>query len=169
MGPAAAIVTPEKVERPSFAPSDRIAKLRALTKKDVPELCIERAVLFTQSYKETEGEPADIRRAKAFAKVLGEMTIYVKEGELVVGNQASKPQAGKLFPELGVNWLEKELDTISTRPQDPFLLSEEDKRILREEVIPYWRNRCVEARIDLTRPRASSTWRTSSGHGASPK
>ena len=143
MAASVMIKAPEKPDKPAFVPSDRIAKLRALTKKDVPKLCIERAILFTRSYKETEGEPADIRRAEAFAKVLREMTIYIKEGELVVGNQASEPQAGKLFPELGVNWLEKELDTISTRPQDPFSLSEKDKTILREEVIPYWHNRCV--------------------------
>ena len=68
----------------------------------------------------------------------------------MVGNHASEPMAGKLFPELGVNWLEKELDTISTRPQDPFNLSQENKKILREEVIPFWRKRCVEHRIDST-------------------
>ena len=147
------IKTSENTEQFAFGASARIIKLRALTKKEVPKLCIDRAVLFTRSYKETEGDPSDIRRAKAFAKVLREMTIYIKEGELIVGNQASEPMAGKLFPELGVNWLEKELDSISTRPQDPFALSAEDKKALKEEVIPYWRDRSVEARIDSQLPK----------------
>jgi len=153
MPSAVALKVSDNTEGPAFGASDRIVKLRELTKKDVPKFCIDRAVLFTRSYKETEGEPSDVRRAKAFAKVLREMTIYIREGELIVGNQASESMAGKLFPELGVNWLEQELDTISTRPQDPFLLSAEDKNTLKEEVIPYWLNKSVEARIDSMLPK----------------
>ena len=152
MGSTISYKCPEDAVKPSFAP-ERIAKLRAIIKTNIPNLCLERALIYTRSYKETEGLPADIRRATAFAKLLRDMTIYINEGELIVGNQASKPMAGKIFPELGVNWLEKELETISTRPQDPFFVSADAKKILREEVIPYWKNRCVEARVDYLLPQ----------------
>ena len=59
-------------------------------------VCIERARFYTESYKETEGEPAAIRNAKALTKTLSEMTIFIDEDELVVGNRASKPGKSSL-------------------------------------------------------------------------
>lgn len=108
-----------------------------------PEICLERARLVTQAYKETEGEPMVIRRAKALAKVLDEMTIFIQPDQLIVGNQASKLRAAPLFPETEAVYLEKELDLFPQREQDRLLISEEAKRELREEILPYWRGRTV--------------------------
>ena len=41
-------------------------------------------------------------------------------------------------------WLLKELDQFPTRPQDRFAISEDDKRIYREELFPYWEKRSMK-------------------------
>ena len=46
------------------------------------EICIERARYYTQVFKETEGEHPSIRAAKALARTLDEMTIYILPEEL---------------------------------------------------------------------------------------
>ncbi len=137
------MLAPEDVKKPDFVRSMRIAKLRELVRPPINLLSAERARLVTESYKETEGLPVEIRRAKAADKILSEMTIYLMEGSLIVGNSAPTPMGGKLFPELGIDWIEAELDTISTRAQDPYYASEKVKAELREHVIPYWRGKTV--------------------------
>ena len=92
-----------------------------------PVLCADRSVLVTESYRETEALPPVLRQALAFDRVLSEMPIWIQDGELIVSNIASKPRGAFLFPEYGHHWLIKELDTISTRTVDPWLLSDEDK------------------------------------------
>ena len=62
---------------------------------------IERMHFFTESYKETLGEPEVIRRAKALAKLLNNMTIIIQEDELIVGDHAEHPNWVPLMPELG--------------------------------------------------------------------
>jgi formate C-acetyltransferase len=61
------------------------------------EVCIDRICLVTQSYKETEGEPVIIRRAKGLKNVLENMTINIYKDELIVGNQASNRRFGHFF------------------------------------------------------------------------
>jgi len=138
------IFASEDVEKPEFVRNMRIAKLRDLVRPKVNLLSTERARLITESYKETEGLPIEIRRAKAFEKILSEMTIYILEGSLILGNSGPTPMGGKLYPEYGVKWLEDELDTISTRPQDPYFASDEVKRELREEIFPYWKGKTID-------------------------
>ncbi|MFX0134373.1 MAG: pyruvate formate lyase family protein, partial [Candidatus Hodarchaeota archaeon] len=54
------------------------------------EICIERARYYTQLYKETEKEHPSLRAAKALARTLDEMTIYILPEELLIGNRSSK-------------------------------------------------------------------------------
>ena len=108
-------------------------------------MCLDRVRLVTDSYKETEGLPAEIRRAKAFEKVVEGMTIYILDEELIVGNFASNPGYGNLYPEYGVEWILAELDRFSTRATDRFRLTEEDKKELRE-ILPWWKGKTVTDR-----------------------
>ena len=77
--------------------NNRIAKLREGLFYNIPEICSERAVIFTDSMKKSEGEPIVKRRAKALYEILDKMTIYIRPGELIVGNQASKRQRRSCF------------------------------------------------------------------------
>lgn len=108
------------------------------------EISLERALLYTASHKQTEGEPVMIRRAKATAWILDHVQISIRDDELIAGNRTIKPRAGIMSPEMAPYWLLKELDQFPTRPQDRFNISEEDKRIYREELFPYWENRSMK-------------------------
>jgi len=116
------------------------------------EVCVERARLYTSSYQETEGQPSAIRAAKALAKTLAEMTIHIDEEELIVGNRTSKRLAGVIPVERGdINAvLELEMDTMGKRKR-PFMISENDKKVFREEILPYWKGKTV-------RDKKASVW-----------
>ena len=118
--------------------SARINRLRA----DVlgpPELCIERGFLMTESYKETEGEPFIIRRAKALKKILSEMTISIDDDELIVGKTTSKKRGAFIIPEIQWEWYLDQIDALSTREWDKLKpISENDKELMKG-FLPYWK------------------------------
>ena len=122
------------------AKSERIEKLKAELFREMPQIEADRAVLLTQSYMETEGEPMVIRRAKAFKNILENIPITIRPYELVVGSATKRPRSCQVFPEFSYDWLEAEFDTVATRSADPFYISEETKNTLRG-VCKYWKGR----------------------------
>lgn len=108
------------------------------------EISLERALLYTASHKQTAGEPVLLRRAKATAWILDHVQISIREDELIVGNRTVKPRAGIVSPEMDSYWLLNELDSFASRSQDRFVISEEDKRIYREALFPYWEKRSMK-------------------------
>lgn len=123
---------------------ERINELKKDLFKNKREVSLERALLYTESHKQTEGEPVIIRRAKATAHILDNVRISIREGELIAGNRTIKPRSGIISPEMDPYWIYKELDTIHDRPQDPFIICEEDKKIYREQLYPYWKGRSMK-------------------------
>jgi len=126
---------------------DRVKLLRDNVKKVRPSICSERGRLITESFKETEGYPILIRRAKAFEKILTNMTIFIQDNELIVGNHASKPRAAPIFPEYSVNWIEKELKEFPNRSLDKFLISENMLNELKD-VFAYWKGKTHQDRVN---------------------
>lgn len=120
--------------------TDRIVKLREELFKKMPEIEVDRAVLITESYKQTEDQPIVKRRALAFEHILNNIPITIRDNELVVGSATKAPRSCQVFPEFSYEWLESELDTIEFREADPFHISEENKAVLRK-VFPYWKNK----------------------------
>jgi len=108
-------------------------------------------VLVTDSYRQSEAIPAVIRQANAFDKVLSEVPLWILDGELIVANIASRPRGAFLFPEYDQTWLESEMDTISTRAGDPWLLGDEDKARFRE-CMGYWKGKNLAAIADALTP-----------------
>ncbi|WP_407226551.1 formate C-acetyltransferase [Enterobacter roggenkampii] len=108
------------------------------------EISLERALLYTASHQQTEGEPVIIRRAKATAYILDHVNIAIRDEELIAGNRTVKPRAGIMSPEMDPYWLLKELDQFSTRPQDRFEIGEADKQTYRDVLYPYWEKRSMK-------------------------
>lgn len=121
----------------------RIEKLLEKYWECSPEVDIERARIYTRSYKETEGEDVLYRRAKAFKAYCEQREIDIPDFQLIVGASARKPRGGVVDPVFHCGWLSEEVDTISTRKQDPYMISEEDKKELKEEIFPYWKGQAV--------------------------
>ncbi|MEM5769161.1 MAG: pyruvate formate lyase family protein, partial [Bacillota bacterium] len=116
----------------------KLLKDRLLT--ITPEICYERAELITESYKETEGMPIIIRRAKALEKILAKMEIRISPDELIVGNHTRKPRSSPIFPEFSFAWIEAEFDRLAKRTGDVFLISDECKEKL-SSVFKYWQGK----------------------------
>lgn len=124
--------------------SKRIQSLKNSLFADKREISLERARLYTESYRQTEGEPSIIRRAKATAYIMDHVEITINEGELIVGGRTVKPRSGIASPEMSPYWILEELDTLATRPQDQFSISEEDKAYFREQLFSYWDGRSLK-------------------------
>ena len=116
---------------------ERIEAARDKMYHRIATICPERAEIITESYKETEGQPIVIRRAKAFADILAKMTIYIEPNMLIAGNQASVNFAAPIFPEYSFDWVIEELDEFDKRSGDSFQISEDTKERLRK-LAPYW-------------------------------
>jgi len=123
-----------------IAKSDRITRLVDNLYKKLPEVEAARAALITQSYMETENEPVVTRRAKAFCHILDNIPIIIRDDELIVGSSTIAPRGCQTYPEFSYEWLNAELDTLETRVADPFYVSEETKKALRE-INQYWKGK----------------------------
>lgn len=138
------LVFDSKLKRPITA---RTANLKDDTFKAVPAIDSERAILLTQSMKETEGQPMIIRRARGLEKILNEMTIVIWPNELIVGNHARWPRAAPVFPEFGIHSLIEELNGEPIRPEqrssDPFIIEGRDEATLRE-IAKWWIGKTVD-------------------------
>lgn len=89
-----------------------------------PEICLERGRIYTEEYFSDPSLPIIIRRANSFRRFLEEMTLYIGDDDLLLGNTASKPLAASLFPEYAVDWIEQELDTFGSRESQRFIVPE---------------------------------------------
>ncbi len=120
--------------------TERIDRLVSHLFARMPEIESARARLITESYRTTEQEPVIIRRAKAFVHILEHIPIIIREDELVVGSSTIAPRGCQTYPEFSYEWLEAEFDTVATRSADPFYISEEAKREIRE-ADRYWKGK----------------------------
>ena len=120
--------------------SARISALVDHLFEQMPEVEHERAVLLTESYMQTEGEPIITRRAKAFKRILEALPVTIRPLELVVGSNTKKPRSCQVFPEFSFEWLEDEFETMETRSADPFKISDETKKVL-HTVYKYWKGK----------------------------
>jgi len=105
-----------------------------------PEICPDRAIIMTKADQELAGWPVVMRRAEAFRRILEGMRIYILPGELIVGNQASKPRSAPLFPEFGADWILEEIDDFSRRKYNRFQLNDEHKSQI-IELCQYWKGK----------------------------
>lgn len=124
----------------SIPKTDRIGRLVDHLFAKLPEIESARAVLITESYRQTENEPMIIRRAKAFEHILKNIPIIIRDEELIVGSTTIAPRGCQTYPEFSYEWLEAEFETVETRSADPFYISEKTKQDLRE-VHKYWKGK----------------------------
>jgi formate C-acetyltransferase len=88
--------------------------------------------------------PKIILRAKAFRHCCETAPLIIQDNELIVGNPTGGPRVGAFAPDIAWKWMRDELDTIGTRDQDPFYISDEDKKYMKEELFPFWEGKSVD-------------------------
>lgn len=122
---------------------ERIEALKERVLATRPEVDIENARILTESFKETAGLPWVLRKARAVKRQCAEKNVTIWPGELIVGSSGSKIRGGILCADSCWSVLDQEIDTISTRRYDPLYFSEEDKKVFREVVKPFWQGRSL--------------------------
>lgn len=121
-------------------PTQRVQALREQILNASPRIETDRARILTESYKETESLPMVLRRAKALEKILAELPVIIRSGELIVGSLTVEPHSAQVFPEFSNQWLLNEFDRLNQRTGDRFTISEEAKQEL-ATIFPYWKGK----------------------------
>lgn len=141
----------EKIERilenDGKLPEDitpRLMKLKENYLKNVPSITIHRAKAITKIARENPGLPKSILRGKSFKYCCETAPLVIQDHELIVGAPNGSPRTGAFSPDIAWRWMDDELETISTRAQDPFYISDEDKKELREDIFPFWKGKSVD-------------------------
>jgi pyruvate formate-lyase/glycerol dehydratase family glycyl radical enzyme len=116
--------------------NQRIQRLKQRLVVEKYPICVEKSLLVMESYRQTEGEPQIVRRAKATAHYLDHKTIFIDDDELIVGNVASKPM-GLEAGSLGPTWPKEDLDDLRKGELE---ISGEDEARLRS-MDDYWRGK----------------------------
>ncbi len=125
-------------------PTERVKRLKRAIVEAVPYVESERAVLVTESYKETEGLSPIMRRAKAAEKIFKNLPVTIREDELIVGAITKNIRSTEICPEFSYEWVEKEFETMGTRMADPFQIPKETASELKE-AFRYWEGKTTSA------------------------
>ena len=118
---------------------ERVNRLKKRVLGTRPEMDLENAKILTEGFRESEGDPLVVRKAKAFHKQCREKTVVIWDDELIVGSSGSKMRAGILCADTCWSVLNDELETINKRRYDPFYLKPEDRKLFETEIRPYWK------------------------------
>jgi pyruvate formate-lyase/glycerol dehydratase family glycyl radical enzyme len=131
-----------RTETQSEVITGRIARLKEKVISVKSTICTERAKIYTKAYQEHEGSTVILKRAYALEKTLKEMSVFIDDGELIVGNQSSALRAAPIFPEYVTSWIINELDEFDKRPGDAFFIKEEQKLELKE-LCKWWEGKTL--------------------------
>ena len=127
--------------------NERTAELRRSSLDTPPSISGERARLVTHFYQANEGRYSPpVMRARAFHYLCEHKTIYIGEGELIVGERGPRPKAVPTFPELTCHSLE-DLQILNSRPKTWYRLETGVLQLYEEKIIPYWRGRSMRDRM----------------------
>ncbi|MDE1185465.1 MAG: choline trimethylamine-lyase [Pantoea sp.] len=124
--------------------TERVENLKSRYLSARPFISPSRALAVTEVYREAPGLPMLLLRSLAFRRACHSAPLVIEEGELIISHPAGGARGGEISPEISWRWVEDELDTMSTRSQDPYQITEETKRVLREQVFPFWKGRSLD-------------------------
>ena len=127
--------------------NERIQKLRELSVTTPVHIDLERAKIETDFYKANDGKYSiPVMRAMVLKEYFSRKTLYLGDGELIIGEKGKDPQASPTFPELCCHSVE-DMVVMSERELVSFKTTEEDRKLQAEEIIPYWTGRSMREKI----------------------
>jgi formate C-acetyltransferase len=133
--------------------TERTAKLREQSVDAPPRISPERAVLVTEFYQANGGlYSVPVMRAKSFLHLCQHKTLFIGDGELIVGERGPAPKCVPTFPELTCHSIE-DLEILNSRPKTWYRVDDECLRVYREKVIPYWRGRSLRDKLFAELPQ----------------
>jgi len=137
---------PEATEAVAASVGDRVDRLRERFLRGQRQVCVERARYLTESCRQTEGQPAVLRQARALEHILGHISLSIEPDELLVGNVTGKPLGAGIYPEGVGGRILGELPNLAQRDCNTFAIASDDGRELVKSILPYWRGKTIEDR-----------------------
>ena len=134
---------------------ERIYRILERFQGTKPKLDIDRGRYFTESMKTSEDKSLVLRWAMAMKHIAENIPVYIQEDELIVGRGGKYARYGILYPELYGNVMESVLHDAATRVESSFDFDEEEVRIMKEEIAPYWRDKAFFTDLTATLPEAT--------------
>ena len=131
----------------------RIAKIVQTFDGLEPVIDAERALYFTRSMKETEGQPLNLRWAKALYNIASNITIYIDDYQLLAGRIGCKGRYGILYPEIEGDFYETFLDKLGEREGGTAFISPETMNVIKEEIGPYWKGKTYHENFNAAVPK----------------
>ena len=125
----------------------RIKALRKVSMETQPHIDLERAKIETEVYKQWEDKVSlPVLRALVLKEYFSKKTLYLGEGELIVGEKGRDPQSSPTFPELTCHTLD-DMHIMNDRAVVNYTVTEQDLRDQEEIIIPYWRGKSMRDKI----------------------
>jgi len=140
------LITPEQIVE------DRVGRLRQKLISAPQEVCVERVRYLTQAMKENWGKDHLTRMSFALENILHNISIAIREDEIIVGCRTSKLKGAPLFPENKVRWLAIDVENFDKRMVQRALIREDEKQELLNDIIPFWEGKSVEDRYEALLP-----------------
>ncbi|MDR1659485.1 MAG: glycyl radical protein [Desulfovibrio sp.] len=130
----------------------RVFRLLERFEGQKPRIDIERALYFTQSMRETEGQPLALRWAKALRHIAENITVYVQEDQLLLGRAGCDGRYGILYPELDGDFLDIAVRDLPTRATSPAVITPDDAKRVAGEIAPYWKGKTYHEALNAALP-----------------
>jgi len=132
---------------------ERVQKLRWQIINAPQEVCIERARYLTQAMMQHWGKPALTRMSLALEHILNNISVIIRDDELIVGCRTSKLKGAPLFPENKSRWIEGDCNNFDKRLLQKAGITREEKQELLDNILPFWRGKTVEDIFESRLPR----------------
>ena len=133
--------------------NDRIGKILEQYDQAPPSVCLARAQAVTRAFADNPGDPAVLKKAKAFARICKQIPVNIYDDELIVGSSGAYRRSAGISPEISWQWIKDEIETIGIRSQDPYVISDKDTRELLDDILPFWKGKSIEEAYLARLPR----------------
>ena len=125
----------------------RVKALRKVSMETQPHIDLERAKIETEVYKKYEGKVSlPVLRAMVLKEYFSKKTLYLGEGELIVGEKGKDPQSSPTFPELTCHTLE-DMYIMNDRKVVNYTVTDQDLKDQEEIVIPFWKGKSMRDKL----------------------
>jgi pyruvate formate-lyase/glycerol dehydratase family glycyl radical enzyme len=136
----------------SCAGHERVFGILNSFKGTRPTIDVQRAALFTESMRQSEGEHLTLRWARALKHIAENISIHVDDHQLLVGRSGCAGRYGILYPELDGDFLDLAVEQLPQRVESPFNISESDAKVVIEQIAPYWKGKTFHEALTKTLP-----------------
>ena len=126
----------------------RVGRIKERLINAPEEVCVERARYLTESMRENWDRHPLTRMSLALENILANISVSIRDDELVVGCRTSKLKGAPLFPENKSRWMEGDLDSFEKRVLQPALITDPEREELRDGILPFWKGKSVEERFE---------------------